>query len=88
MTMSSSAPAIRLLRTDSLTRRAWHAALAAPVVRWIVRAQAELRLRRDIEHLKSLDDHLLSDIGLDRRTIECCARWGRLPRQETRPRWP
>lgn len=34
------------------------------------------RIRRDIQRLKQLDDHLLADIGIDRQCIPHSARTG------------
>jgi uncharacterized protein YjiS (DUF1127 family) len=38
---------------------------------------AELRARRAINHLRSLDDHRLRDLGIKRKDIEYFVRFGR-----------
>jgi uncharacterized protein YjiS (DUF1127 family) len=37
----------------------------------------ELRIRRDMRRLGTMDDHMLEDIGLRRGEIEYCVRYGR-----------
>ena len=37
----------------------------------------ELRIRRDMRQLAVMDDHRLKDIGMRRREIEYCVRYGR-----------
>ena len=37
----------------------------------------ELRIRRDMRQLAAMDDHRLKDIGMRRREIEYCVRYGR-----------
>ena len=37
----------------------------------------ELRIRRDMRQLAAMDDHRLKDIGMRRREIEHCVRYGR-----------
>jgi uncharacterized protein YjiS (DUF1127 family) len=56
------------------------ACLAAAVrgLAWLLAAIShELRIRRDMQHLAAMDDHMLKDIGLSRCEIEHCVRYGR-----------
>jgi uncharacterized protein YjiS (DUF1127 family) len=54
--------------------------LAAMIVsRCIAWIRHQRQIRRDIEALKTLDDHLLADIGLSRSQIGDIAYIGRLP---------
>jgi uncharacterized protein YjiS (DUF1127 family) len=61
---------------------AWHASVAG---RAVAKAFATIlgpvvqvyRTRRQVEHLESLSDHLLADLGVARDEIEPTVRWGR-----------
>jgi len=56
------------------------ACLAAAIrgVTLLIAASAhELRIRRDMQRLATMDDHMLEDIGLRRGEIEYCVRYGR-----------
>ena len=46
-------------------------------VRRRLRLADELRIRRDMRQLAAMDDHRLKDIGMRRREIEYCVRYGR-----------
>jgi uncharacterized protein YjiS (DUF1127 family) len=37
----------------------------------------ELRLRRDLRQLRTMDDHMLKDIGLTRADVGSAVRYGR-----------
>ncbi len=50
--------------------------LVASIMRLIAWIRYEGRIRRDIDHLLALDDHLLSDIGLTRGGVEQVVRYG------------
>lgn len=62
------------------------------VARAVLRAAAVIlgllaqayRARRDAEHLMSLNDHLLKDIGIAPREIEAVVHWGHVPRPTQR----
>lgn len=60
--------------------RAWHAALTFLLThlgRSAAAFAAELQARHAINHLRSLDDDRLRDLGLERKDIERLVRFGR-----------
>ena len=60
--------------------RAWRAALTVLITQLGSSAAtlaAELRARRAINHLRSLDDDRLRDLGIERADIEQFVRFGR-----------
>ena len=65
----------------SMTRGAISAEPKASILDLLVRAFAamarEIRLRRDLRSLQSLDDVMLQDIGLGRGELEDAVRHGR-----------
>jgi uncharacterized protein YjiS (DUF1127 family) len=80
--MASSTIADRALAVERHRSRTHLLAPAAGAIeRLIAWIRREYRIRRGINELRSLDDYMLSDIGLTRDAIEHAARYGRLPRQ-------
>jgi uncharacterized protein YjiS (DUF1127 family) len=79
--MSISTIESYLARGGGLRVQSWHAALARPVKSGLAWIRSHPRLRRHVEELRALDDHLLADIGLGRGQIEYLAQYGHLPRR-------
>jgi uncharacterized protein YjiS (DUF1127 family) len=48
--------------------------------RLIAWTESERQVRASFDELRSLDDHFLADIGLDRADIEYAAQFGSLPK--------
>ena len=71
-----SAPLRRRSRREGIARRAitW---LLAILTRMKAAIQAELAVRRAIEELAGMNDHMLRDLGLTRGEIEGVVRWPR-----------
>ena len=83
--MSSSIAEARAMRATGLVAGSWRAALVRSIRQWIHRITSAWRLRRDVQALRALDDRMLSDIGLNRESLEYAARYGHLPRPRRRP---
>jgi uncharacterized protein YjiS (DUF1127 family) len=84
--MSSSTIETRTSRIDGLGAVSWRDLLVNSIRRRFGRLESELRLRRDLDDLMSLDDRILADIGLSRGEIDYVVRHGRRLDRENRLR--
>jgi uncharacterized protein YjiS (DUF1127 family) len=76
MSTSSAHPLIDAGRRPGVGRTGWMS-IRAGLVGLLGALRREREIRRSMNHLASLDEHMLRDIGLTRSDIERVVRFGR-----------